>query len=350
MKTKSINVIAILSCILVFSFVVNAQTFGSNDVSESIEQMKKLQFLEGEWEGMGWRMSGKGERVYVKTYEKANYKLGGSVMVIEGLGKVDGKVVHDALAFVQYDEKQKKIVIKTFVQNGNSLEMYPDISENKLIWGFKIPNVGETRFTVIRNEKGNWFEIGEFSRDDGKTWVKTLEMELSKVGSKKKIENLEAKRIAEMKKMDFLIGTWKGKGWIILPSGRETFTVTESLESKLNGQIVVVDGLGKSKDEKTSKERIVHQTYGIFSYDADADKIQFRWYKAVGGEENLSTIDVSGDNKFSWGFDVPENGVKVKFSESINEKGNWLEIGEMTRDGGKTWFKFFEMELSKVPE
>ena len=349
MKKISINLIAIICCVLVFSIASNAQTFGSSNVAESVKQMKKLEFLEGEWEGTGWRMSEKGKRLSVNTFENAKYKLGGSVMVIEGLGKVGDKVVHDALAFVKYDDKKKKIVIKTFIQNGSSIEMYPEVSENKLVWGFKIPNRGETRFTVIRNEKGNWFEIGEFSRDGGKTWIKTLEMELSKVGKKKKVANVEAKRTAAMKKLDFLVGTWKGKGWIMNREGRQIFTITESLKRKLDGQIVVVDGLGKSIDKATGKERIVHQAYGVFSYDAESDKIKFRWYKAAGGEEDQTTIDIS-ENTFSWSFEVPEFNVTTRFTETINEKGNWLEIGEASRDGGKTWFKFFEMELSKVSD
>ena len=347
MKKISINLITIFCCLFVFSFAVNAQKYGSSNVSEGIKQMSKLAFLEGEWEGIGWRMSAKGERVYVKTYEKAKYKLGGSIMIIEGLGKKGNKIVHNGFAFIKYDEKQKSIVLKAYSKNGNSLEMLPKVSENKVIWGFKLPSGGQTRFTVVLNEKGNWLEIGEYSRDGGKTWIKTLEMELSKVGSKKKIANLEAKRAAAMKKLDFLIGSWKGKGWIIGQNGRQTFTVKESLKRKLNGQIVVVDGLGKSVDKKTGKERIVHQAYGVFSYDANVDKIKFRWYKAETGEEDETTIDVS-NNKLVWGFDIPQSGVKVKFTEIINEKGNWLEIGEVTRDGGKTWFKFFEMELEKV--
>ncbi len=86
-----------------------------------------------------------------------------------------------------------------------------------------------------------------------------------------------------------------------------------------------------------------------FAADADSDKIIFRWYKADGCEEDKTTIDVS-ENKFVRGFDVPQNGVKVKFTEVINEKGDWLEVGEVTRDNGKSWFKFFEMELIKVWE
>lgn len=132
-------------------------------------------------------------------------------------------------------------------------------------------------------------------------------------------------------------------------NGRQTFTITETMKPKLGGQILVVEGLGKSVDKDTGKERIVHQAYGIFSYDKEADKIKFRWYKAENGEEGLTDIEVS-ENKFIWGFDVPENKVRVKFTEVINEKGNWLEVGEVSRDSGKSWIKFFEMELSRVSE
>jgi len=162
-------------------------------------------------------------------------------------------------------------------------------------------------------------------------------------------QELETDRVAGLKKMDFLVGTWKGSGWLIGQSGRQTFTVTESLTPKLGGQIIVVEGLGKSRDEKTGEERIIHQAYGIFSYDKASENVKFRWYKAEGGGEDATTIQISA-NKIVWGFDVPVNGSKVKFTESINEKGNWFEIGEVSRDGGKSWFRFFEMELSKVSD
>ncbi len=155
-----------------------------------------------------------------------------------------------------------------------------------------------------------------------------------------------SKRIEKMKQLDFLIGDWRGKGWIMTQNGRQTFSAFETVKWKLDGQIAVVDGLGKSVDEKTGKERIVHQTYGVFSYDLYEDEIMFRWYKANGGEEGYTAID-AGSNTLSWGFEVPEGGVTVKFTEIINEKGNWLETGEVSRDGKKTWLKFFEMELEK---
>lgn len=160
-------------------------------------------------------------------------------------------------------------------------------------------------------------------------------------------EDLDAKRLAEMKKLDFLIGTWKGTGWVLTQNGRESFTITETLQLKLGGQIAVVDGLGTGKNVKTGEEKIVHQAYGVFSYDKESGKLKFRWYKAETGEEGETIIQVS-DKIINWGLDVRENGIKIKFTIGINEKGNWSEIGELSRDGGKTWLKFLEMELSKV--
>ncbi len=53
------------------------------------------------------------------------------------------------------------------------------VSENTLVWGFENPRAGTIRFTIKLNEKGQWFEIGEISRD-GKAWQKFFKMTLSR--------------------------------------------------------------------------------------------------------------------------------------------------------------------------
>lgn len=162
----------------------------------------------------------------------------------------------------------------------------------------------------------------------------------------KKTEDPQANRAAAMKKLDFLLGEWQGTGWIIIGRERKEFTVRESLRPKLDGKIVVVEGLGKSVDEKTGIEKVVHDAYGVFSYDEASGGISFIWFKG-GGERGETGIEF-GDKSFVWSFEMPENKVTVRFTEKLTDKGNWQEIGEVSRDGGATWFKFFEMELSKV--
>ena len=160
-------------------------------------------------------------------------------------------------------------------------------------------------------------------------------------------EEIDAKRTAEMKKLDVLVGTWKGSGWVMTQTGRETSNITEVFQFKLGGQIAVVEGLGLSKDVKTGVERKTHQAYGIFFYDKVSGKLKFRYYKAESGEEGETLIQIV-DKGFTWGFDVNETGSKVKFTMRINEMGNWHEIGEFSRDGGKTWLKNFEMKLDRA--
>src|SRR3974377_2170985 len=53
---------------------------------------------------------------------------------------------------------------------------------------------------------------------------------------------------AEMKKLDWLVGQWKGGGWIqMAPQGRKEFTEAETVQSKLDGLVFLIDGQGKSK-------------------------------------------------------------------------------------------------------
>ncbi len=167
--------------------------------------------------------------------------------------------------------------------------------------------------------------------------------------SKETKEESDAKRLAEMKKLDFLVGTWKGTGWVMTQSGRQTSSITETFQYKMGGQLAVVEGSGLTKDEKTGVERPTHQAFGIFSYDKASGKIKFRYYKAETGEEGETIIEPV-NKSIAWGFDIAETGSKVKFIQQVNDKGKWMETGEFSRDGGKTWIKFMETELSKVPE
>jgi hypothetical protein len=52
----------------------------------------------------------------------------------------------------------------------------------------------------------------------------------------------------EMKKLDWLVGHWKGAGWIQMgPQGRHEFTQTETIDAKLDGLVLVIEGTGKAR-------------------------------------------------------------------------------------------------------
>lgn len=153
-------------------------------------------------------------------------------------------------------------------------------------------------------------------------------------------------QLAAMKKLDFLVGKWRGKGWVMTYTGkRENFTIDETVESRVGGLVLVVEGLGKSKDAEMGRETITHNALGILSFEPQTGIYRWRAHTFYGN--SLETVAEIGDKSFIWGFKHPQAG-DTRYTVTINNKGNWLEIGESSRDGGKTWTKFLEMELEKA--
>ena len=144
-----------------------------------------------------------------------------------------------------------------------------------------------------------------------------------------------------LKIVSFISGNWKGTGWIQMGPQRHTFIQTETVTLKVNGTVIQIDGLGV--DEK-NPDKIIHQAFAIISYDIDNKKYLMKAFKGDGGQidANVKIID---DHTFEWGFSTPMTGI-VKYTISVvNNK--WTEVGEMSRDDGKIWFKYFEMVLEK---
>lgn len=147
----------------------------------------------------------------------------------------------------------------------------------------------------------------------------------------------------KIKPLLFLEGQWKGQGWIMLgPGKRSEFNQTETVERKLEGSIIAIEGRGTdSKDDK----RVIHHAFATMAYDAPTGTYRMRAYKADGNYiDALATVNPNGS--VSWGFDMPKMG-KVRFTMELNAKGQWHETGEFSPDGAK-WYPNFEMTLDKV--
>jgi hypothetical protein len=169
----------LLLCVLSLTLAAQPATAPSHN------EMNKLSFLVGKWQGEGWIMQGQGQRRNCTITETVESKLDGKAFVIEGIGKGKdadnlGKTIHHAFAVLSYDQESKIFRLRAILADGRTVDDEPKMpAANTFVWGFKIP-YGQVRFTIKLNEKGQWFEIGEFSRD-GQTWMKTLEMTLNRV-------------------------------------------------------------------------------------------------------------------------------------------------------------------------
>ena len=139
--------------------------------------MKVVDFLLGDWAGSGWIMGPDGTRHEFLQTERIRPLLDAQVILIEGRG-VDATdttlVVHDAVAFIGYDAVAHRYVMRSFLSGGRTTEAEVDAEPGRLVW--RIGN--SVRYTITVDDAGTWYEIGEYTRDQGRTWQQFIEMRL----------------------------------------------------------------------------------------------------------------------------------------------------------------------------
>jgi len=147
--------------------------------------LAKAALLLGKWQGAGWIEFQPGRRAEFRQFETISLKLGGGAIVMEGLGTrkgADGNdvVTHEALGILTWDAAQKKPAMRAYRTGGQFVDADVKLDTDRLTWQFNIQGLGNTRYTIVLDDKGQWFEIGEISKDGGE-WRKFFETTLAKV-------------------------------------------------------------------------------------------------------------------------------------------------------------------------
>lgn len=109
---------------------------------------------------------------------------------------------------------------------------------------------------------------------------------------------------------------------------------------RANGTVLQVEGLGR--DAATNE--IIHQAFGVISWDAVNKTYLFRAWRAHGVHVDAQT-KLHEDGSFEWGFAIPNVG----FTRYVirNEDGDWVETGTMEMPNGQT-YPFIEFRLKKA--
>jgi hypothetical protein len=151
----------------------------------------------------------------------------------------------------------------------------------------------------------------------------------------------------EMRKLDFLAGEWKGEAWMQMGPDKKGYAIQRELvQSKLGGNVLLIEGQGRLKLEDGTGGQIVHDAMAVVSWDEARKTYRFQsWVAGRGGSD--TTLDLTAPNVAVWAIDSPRG--RTRFTITVTEKGEWNEVGEQSSDGGATWRKFFEMNLVKVP-
>lgn len=149
----------------------------------------------------------------------------------------------------------------------------------------------------------------------------------------------------EMQRLAFLHGTWRGEGVTTMAPGREErAAVLETAQPKLEGSVLLVQGLGWEGTEGAADYRVVHEALGVVSYDARRGGWSMRAYRGGGWVDAEVTV---GDGEMVWAFDQPGAG-RVRYTIRLDEQGRWHEVGDFSPDG-RQWRRFFEMRLTREP-
>jgi len=170
---------------LLFSGLVAQAGGADGPVSPVVEKMQALSFLVGEWEGEGWMQLGPQDRKTVKVRETVQSRLGGRALLVEGRGTPnesesgDDHVGHDALALITWDPRKGEYSMRAITARNGAVDPKVEVGDKSIVWSFDTPVGGSVRYTIKLNEKGQWVESGEFSRD-GKEWHQFFEMTLTK--------------------------------------------------------------------------------------------------------------------------------------------------------------------------
>lgn len=142
------------------------------------------------------------------------------------------------------------------------------------------------------------------------------------------------------------VGKWRGEGWMQTGPGEPQRAVSEeTVEMRLDGLVLVVEGLHHAKLADGSAGKVVHHALAIASADP-AGGYRFSTFLADG-----RAADARGNwenGRFVWAPPAPP-GRQIRYVIDWTVADRWSEIGEMSTDG-TTWTKFFEMNLTRVAQ
>ena len=126
-----------------------------------------------------------------------------------------------------------------------------------------------------------------------------------------------------MKKLEFLVGDWSGEATVLRGPGLFVeMAQTESVQFKLDGLVLVIEGVGRTKiDDKPALQALV-----LISFDDEKGTYKMRAFNDGRWLETDIKLADSGKS-ISWGFAI--GAFKTTTVLRINESGEWTEHGEL---------------------
>jgi hypothetical protein len=155
-----------------------------------------------------------------------------------------------------------------------------------------------------------------------------------------RVPDLNAQRAA-MKKLGFLVGKWDGQARLLHGPG-EWIDLHQSEEAqyKLDGLILVIEGVGRTKSDGHS----LLQALGVISFDDETATYRIRAFNDGRFlESEVKLLDP--DKAITWGFALGQ--VTTKSVLRVNESGEWTEVAEI-KIGSEPLKTLLELTVRRV--
>ena len=151
--------------LLTLDLVTMPQNPPAPNIEAQRTAMKKLDFLVGEWSGQASAARGPGVVIELNQTESAQFKLGGLVLMIEGIGRTtsDGNLALQALGLISFDDASGSYRMRAY-NDGRWLETEVTLLDdgNGMRWGFFLGDIS-TKSVLRINDKGEWTELAEIT-------------------------------------------------------------------------------------------------------------------------------------------------------------------------------------------
>jgi len=150
----------------------------------SRKAMAPFSWIVGDWEGTATVFMANGGTMTLQQRETVTSAAFGTAMLIQGRGTmtVNGasRQTWDAAALFGYDVTSAKFMFTSASGSGQMQTFAVSVQGDGFTWGFRDAQGVEHKYVITRTPDGHWHEVGSTSADGGKTWTKTIEMDLVK--------------------------------------------------------------------------------------------------------------------------------------------------------------------------
>jgi len=139
---------------------------------------------------------------------------------------------------------------------------------------------------------------------------------------------------AEVKKLAFLVGEWRGSGWMMgVDRMKQSFEQTEHIHFKLDSTAIL------DEFQRVLEDNTVHQSLNILTYKGEDGLYDFQSF-LPSGQKSTFKSELKGKKLFWYPRDF------IRYTIQLDDQGRLFEKGEINKGGN--WYQFSESILEKV--